>query len=191
MVTGSLPERRGEKVYNTSFLLNREGNIVGKYSKMHLLSILPREDLIFTRGCETPVWDTEFGKLATMICYDVRFVELARSYALSGAEIISVVANFPNYKKMDHWRILLRARAIENQCYIIACNRVGSHYEDSYFGRSAIIDPFGRIIAEAYDDECILTGEIDVAKVHALRASMNVFADRQPQNYSKALSGLA
>jgi predicted amidohydrolase len=111
------------------------------------------EDIGFKNGTEMPVFDIEFGKIALMTCYDIRFVELSRTYALRGAETIIVVSNSPR-PKVNHWRVLLQARAIENQLFIVACNRrVGSALNSSYFGHSLIIDPWGEIIAEGDEDD--------------------------------------
>ena len=181
IVSGSFPERDGAHVYNTVCLIDRSGNIAGKYRKMHLYSAM-NEQAGFTPGGQMPVWQTEIGPVAMMTCYDIRFAELSRTYAVRGAQIIYVVANFPN-PKLSHWRILLQARAIENQCYIVACNRVGAAAGSTYFGHSLLIDPWGEIVAEGDDREGIVLGEVDLSRVAAVRESIPMFADRQPQSY--------
>lgn len=181
IVSGSFPELDGSKVYNTVYLIDRTGNIVGKYRKMHLYSAMD-EDKAFDNGQEMPVLHTEIGSLAMMTCYDIRFVELSRTYAVRGAQIIYVVSNFPNPKK-HHWRTLLQARAIENQCYIVACNRVGAAEKSTYFGHSLIIDPWGEIIKEGDESESILVGEVDLLRVNEVRKTIPMFLDRQPHSY--------
>lgn len=181
LVSGSIVEKDDEGTYNTIFLIDRKGNIVGKYRKMHLYSAMD-EDVAFKNGVDMPVFDTEFGKLALMTCYDIRFVELSRTYAVKGAEAIIIVSNFPN-PKVNHWRILLQARAIENQLYIIACNRVGSADKSTYFGHSLIIDPWGEIVNEGNDEETIISGEIDFNKIKEVRSIIPMYYDRQPQSY--------
>lgn len=183
IVTGSLPEKDGDKVYNTVFMLDRAGRLVGKYRKMHLYSAMD-EDAAFANGTEMPVFATEFGPVAMMTCYDIRFVELSRTYAVRGAKAIFIVSNFPN-PKVNHWRTLLQARAIENQLYIVACNRVGAAESNTYFGHSLIIDPWGEIIAEGNDEESILAGTVDFAAVDAVRKKIPMYYDRQPASYPK------
>jgi omega-amidase len=180
-ISGSFPERDGADVYNTVYLINRSGGIVGKYRKMHLYSAMG-EHIAFANGEDMPVWSTEFGPVGMMTCYDIRFVELSRTYAMRGAKIIFVVSNFPN-PKVHHWRTLLQARAIENQVYIVACNRVGAAENCTYFGHSLMIDPWGEILAEGAEDETILIGEVDLSHVAQVRKTIPMFWDRQPQSY--------
>jgi len=181
LVAGSIIEKDNGGTYNTIFLIDRDGNIAGKYRKMHLYSAMD-EDAAFKNGKLMPVFETEFGKIALMTCYDIRFVELSRSYALKGAEAIIIVSNFPN-PKLNHWRVLLQARAIENQIYIIACNRVGSAGKSSYFGHSLIIDPWGEIVNEGDDRETIIFGDIDFERVKEIRKIIPMYYDRQPESY--------
>lgn len=180
-VSGSFPERDGANVYNTVYLIDRSGAIVGKYRKMHLYSAMD-ENIAFANGKNMPVWSTELGPVAMMTCYDIRFVELSRTYAMRGAKVIFVVSNFPN-PKVNHWRTLLQARAIENQIYIVACNRVGAAENCTYFGHSLIIDPWGEILAEGAEDETILTSVVDLSHVAQVRKTIPMFWDRQPQSY--------
>lgn len=179
--SGSIAEKDGNNFYNTVYFIGRDGELLAKYRKMHLYSAMD-ENKAFKNGTEMPVFETEFGHLAMMTCYDIRFVELSRTYAVKGAKAIVVVSNFPN-PKVDHWRTLLKARAIENQMYIIACNRVGKAYESTYFGHSLIIDPWGEIICEGNDEETILTGIVDFEKVTQVRKTIPMYWDRQPESY--------
>ncbi len=182
IAAGSIIERDGSDYYNTMFLVDRTGNIIGKYRKMHLFSVLS-EDKGLKNGIKMPVFATEFGKLACMICYDIRFVELARTYALKGAGAIIVVANFP-VPRLKQWRLLLQARAVENQLYIIACNTVGKAEEEYYFGHSMVIDPRGEIVAEAGEDETLLTAAIDFNLVTEVREEIPMYRDRKPELYT-------
>lgn len=181
IVGGSIPEYDGQNVYNTIFFIDKSGDIIGKYHKMHLYSAMD-EDKAFKNGSEMPVFDTELGKIALMTCYDIRFPELSRTYAVRGAQIIITVANFPK-PKVHHWRTLLQARAIENQMFIAACNRVGSAGSCSYFGHSIIIDPWGEILAEAEEEETILVAGIDFSAIEKVRTLIPMYYDRQPQAY--------
>lgn len=180
-VSGSIPEKDEDGTYNTVFLIDRSGQMVGKYRKMHLYSAMD-EDVGFKNGMDMPVFDTEFGKVALMTCYDIRFVELSRTYAVRGAEVIFVVSNFPR-PKLHHWRTLLQARAIENQLCVVACNRVGSALNSTYFGHSLIIDPWGEILYEGNEEETILVGDIDMERVKAVRDAIPMYYDRQPMSY--------
>lgn len=181
LVGGSIPIKDGEKVYNKSLLIDRFGEIVGEYDKMHLYSAMD-EDIAFDNGERMPVFNTEFGDISTITCYDIRYPELIRTIALRGAKAIFVVANFPN-PKISHWRILLQSRAIENQCYIVACNRVGSIVGASYFGHSMIISPWGEIISEGDDKEGFVKGVINFDEVDKVRKIIPVYRDRVPKYY--------
>lgn len=181
VVTGSLPERDVDAIYNTVWLLNRQGEIAGKYRKMHLYTAMD-EHIGFRNGQDMPVFETEFGPVALMTCYDIRFVELSRTYAMRGAKLLLVVSNFPN-PKLHHWRTLLQARAIENQFTVVAANRVGAAETSTYFGHSLAIDAWGEIVAEGDDQEGIMTAEIDVAKCSDVRRLIPMFSDRQPNAY--------
>lgn len=182
IVGGSLPVRHADgRIRNTTYLIDRAGEPAGQYSKIHLFS-LQREELAFVPGTETPVFDTELGRLAMMTCYDIRFCELARTYALKGAGLLSVTANFPN-PRLDHWRTLLTARAIENQTFVLACNRVGSAPGGTYPGHSMVIDPWGAVLAEGGDSEEIVTAQLDLSLLPKVREQIQVFRDRRPECY--------
>ncbi len=184
VVAGSISTKHEDGSFkNTTFLINREGEVVGDYSKMHLYSDMD-EDVAFEHGSKTDVIDTEFGKVGLMICYDIRFPELARTYALKGADVLIVVSDFPN-PRLEHWVTLLRARAIENQMCVVACNRVGSSPMGSYFGHSLIINPWGEIIVEGGEEQEIVSGEIDFKDTSDVRNLIHVFNDRQPQFYNE------
>lgn len=169
---GTILENDGNEIYNTSFLINRKGKIAGKYRKNHLFSV-EDEDTGIKPGNRNPVFQTELGPVALMTCYDIRFSELALNYAVKGAKTIIVVANFPK-PRLNHWRVLLQARAIENQMYIIACNRSGK----GYFGHSMIIDPWGDVLEEAGEEETILNATVDLNKVSQVRNEIPVYQDR-------------
>ena len=170
---------------NTTVLIDRRGEIVGDYSKMHLYSDMD-EHVPFANGDKTEVYDTELGRLGMMICYDIRFCELARTYALKKADVLVVTSDFPN-PRVNHWRTLLTARAIENQMFVVACNRVGPSPMGTYCGHSIIIDPWGDIIAEGGGEEEIITGSIDYTKTREVRDLIHMFRDRQPTLYGDTL----
>ena len=131
-VLGSLLENTGQGYRNTAVIFSPEGQLAGQYSKAHLFRPM-EEDTSLVAGDEAPIFDLPWGKSALAICYDLRFPELFRQYALGGAKIVFLVAEWP-YPRLMHWQTLLQARAIENQFFVVACNRVGESGEWSFPG---------------------------------------------------------
>lgn len=123
VLVGSLPEAEGDTIYNTSYVIDNNGQTVGAYRKIHLFS-LHKENLHFGRGGHPLVCSTAVGRLGIQICYDLRFPELSRKLVLEGAEILCVSALWP-LTRIEHWSLLLRARALENQCFVVGCNGCG------------------------------------------------------------------
>lgn len=172
---------------NTSILYSPDGKRAAVYRKVHLFSFVG-EDKHMVSGDELATAETPWGKVGLSICYDIRFPELFRSYALQGVKMILCPIAFP-HPRLEHWRILSRARAIENQLYMVSTNQVG--LSDSsrkgdvrFFGNSAIIDPWGDFVIEGNDcDEELLTATIDMEMVDDVREKMKVFQDRRPEVY--------
>jgi nitrilase len=158
---GSIVEKRGDRYFNTSLVFNRVGQLLGRYSKIHRFDVvLPdgtviRESAIVDRGDSISVIDVEGVKLGLTICYDVRFPELFRKVADAGADIIAVPSAFAFQTGADHWEILLRARAIETQCYIVAPGQNGVFESGKYmnYGHSMIVDPWGLVVAQSSNRE--------------------------------------
>lgn len=167
---------------NTGVLFGPTGEIVAEYSKLHLFRLMD-EDKWLAPGPAPTLAETPWGKAGLSICYDLRFPELYRSYALQGAHIFLVPAEWPHPRRY-HWRTLLRARAIENQAFVVACNRVGETDGTEFCGHSAIIDPWGEIIVEAGESPVLLTADIDIGRVAEVRQKIPVFQDRRPTAYS-------
>jgi len=181
-ICGSLLSVQDDGCYhNTAPLFSPAGKRLGHYSKIHLFRLMAEEKYL-AAGQATPVFDLPWGKSAIAICYDLRFPELFRRYALAGARIIFLPAEWP-YPRLEHWRALLQARAIENQLFIAACNRVGESKGERFFGHSAIYDPWGRLVIEASDTEALLTVSVDMALVEKVRQTIPIFADRRPELY--------
>lgn len=187
-INGSLAALTEEgKVSNTSVLFSPAGERAATYRKTHLFSPLGEEKHL-AAGQTLGLADTPWGPTGLAICYDLRFPELFRTYALQGARLVFLPAAFP-YPRLAHWQILVRARAIENQMFVVAVNQVGS--EDfgpagtvTYFGDSVIIDPWGRTVVEAGEtEEALLTAAIDLGLVGEARSKMQVLADRRPDLY--------
>ena len=166
---------------NTAVFLNPDGETLGEYTKIHLFQLM-NEHKYLSAGDHLTVVETSWGKSGLAICYDLRFPELFRAYALSGVKIVFLPAEWP-HPRLGHWQILLRARAIENQMYVVACNRVGMSKGTRFFGHSCIVDPWGEIVIEADENENLLTAEIEMDKVDEVRAKIPVLTDRRPCIY--------
>jgi predicted amidohydrolase len=166
------------KIANRGFLFGPDGRKICDYDKIHMFDVdlengeSWRESAVYRPGATARIADLPFGKLGFAICYDVRFPELFRQQAVTGAEIMSVPAAFTRQTGEAHWEILLRARAIENGLFVIAAAQGGKHEDGrETFGHSMIIDPWGRVLAEAGPaGDRIILAEIDVAATHAARA---------------------
>lgn len=180
VIVGSMPEPHGGKVYNTIYVTDN-GRLAGTYRKMHLFSLLG-EDKAFDSGDYWLLADTSLGKIGVIICYDLRFPELSRRLALEGADLICVPAQWPK-PRQEHWRTLLRARAIENQLFVVACNSCGPIGKLDFFGMSMIIDPKGELMAEAGEAACEINATLDMQLMADWRAQIPCFNDRRPELY--------
>ena len=180
VIVGSLPEPHGEKVYNTAYVIDN-GVLAGTYRKLHLFSLLG-EDRAFDSGDRWLLAETSIGKVGVIICYDLRFPELSRRLALEGAVVICVPAQWPK-PRQEHWRTLLRARAIENQLFVVACNACGPIGKLDFFGMSMIIDPQGNVLAEADETEGEIAAHLDMQSMTEWRAQIPCFNDRRPELY--------
>jgi len=175
------------RVANTSILFDSGGKIAGIYRKTHLFSLL-NEDKHMAAGDSLCTVDTPWGLVGLSICYDLRFPELFRTYALQGVKMVLSPMAFP-YPRLAHWKVLVRARAIENQMFMVGTNQVGSeNFEKegtlTYFGDSVIIDPWGETVLEASEtEEELLTASIDMQKADEIRNKMQVLKDRRPDLY--------
>jgi len=181
IVAGSIAESKEDGVYNTIYAFDRNGELISDYSKLHLFRLMDEEKYL-QAGDKLGQLQIDGIDAGMMICYDIRFPELFRRLALEGAKVMFVPAQWP-YPRLHHWRTLLMARAIENQMYVVACNRMGTSGESTFFGHSIVIDPWGEIVAEAGDEQTILTGEIDMSVVDKVRSTIPVFKDRRPEQY--------
>lgn len=172
LLVGSFHERIPEqdKVYNTSVFYSPEGKLLSTYRKIHLFDIdaptvtlKESDDFEFGSIDQQDIIETPFGKLAVTICYDLRFPELYSRLALKGAQVIFVPAAFTMQTGKEHWEILLRARAIENEVYIVAPNQYGTHNSKRQsYGNSMIVDPWGKVLARASDKEGYIMADIDL-----------------------------
>jgi predicted amidohydrolase len=140
------------------------------------------EDQYLVPGDHLTQAETRWGSLGLAICYDLRFPEIFRAYAIAGARMVLLPSEWP-HPRLEHWRTLIRARAIENQMFVIACNRVGVSKETTFCGHSAIIDPWGETVIEGGESPTLLTAEIDVDRVEEVQKKIPVLRDRRPEIY--------
>ncbi len=181
IVAGSIAQKTERGIFNTLTVFNRSGEKVGEYSKLHLIRLMEEEKYL-TPGNQMGLFSLDEIPCAGLICYDIRFPEWVRKHVLEGAQILFVPAEWP-LVRLPHWRSLLIARAIENQCYVVACNRVGQDPNNEFAGHSMIIDPWGEVLAEADQSERTLLAEIDTDLVFQVRQKIPIFEDRRPEFY--------
>ncbi|OAH53194.1 MULTISPECIES: carbon-nitrogen family hydrolase [Bacillaceae] len=181
IVGGSIANDTDDGVKNTMIIVNHHGEVVKEYSKLHLFRLM-NEEKYLAAGDTDGLFELDGEKMAGFICYDIRFPEWFRKHVLNGARVLFVPAEWP-LARVDHWRTLLIARAIENQAYVVACNRVGSDPDNQFAGHSIIVGPWGEVIAEAGKEEEMLIGEIDFDAIDEIRSRIPVFEDRLESFY--------
>jgi len=190
VLAGSLAERTDRHVHNTSCLFDREGELVARYRKIHLFDVdLPeqpalRESALFSSGDQLVTHETDLGRVGLSICYDVRFPELYRGLVSLGAEVLMVPSAFTAVTGEAHWEVLLRARAIEDQCFVVAPAQWGSWGppEDGRrcFGTSMVIDPWGRVLVRAPEEgDGVWFADLDMAKLRSIRAALPALGHRR------------
>ncbi|MDM7998569.1 MAG: carbon-nitrogen family hydrolase [Dehalococcoidia bacterium] len=178
-----LSEREGDGVYNAVAIVDRKGQLAAHYRKAHLFTPAG-EDRFLKRGSSLTLTSIEGMQWGIMICYDLRFPEMARSLTLKGAEVIVVPSAWP-LPRINHWCTLLASRAIENQSYVIGANRAGSDGGTEFCGSSRVIDPYGVVAASAPEaGEHLLIAEISKTRVTEVRNSIPVFRDRRSDLYT-------
>lgn len=176
---GSIVERADDdRLYNTSLLFGPDGALVATYRKIHLFGFSGGETTVLTAGTDVVTTALDGLTVALATCYDLRFPELFRLFADRGAGLVLLPAAWPT-PRVGHWSLLAQARAIEDQTYVVACNGSGEQNGLRLGGRSAIIDPWGTLLAEAGDGEELLVVDIDPALVAKTRADFPVLADRR------------
>jgi deaminated glutathione amidase len=195
LVAGSIAERGDDpdKSFNTSILIGPDGEIEARYRKIHMFDVdvggvayreSEHEDAgeeIVTAELGGPLGGVALGM---SVCYDLRFPELYRILAVRGARVITVPSAFTLETGRDHWDVLLRARAIENQVFVVAPNQIGEappHYRS--YGRSAILDPWGVVLAQAPDEQCFIAADLDLERQDRVRNTLPSLANRRPAAY--------
>ena len=192
LVGGSVTEKRDghEKLSNTCPVYGPDGQLIDLYRKIHMFDVVIggqtyRESAVEAPGVGPVVCEGAGWQLGLTICYDLRFPELYRIETLQGAELITVPAAFTLFTGKDHWELLIRARAVENQLYVAAANQWGKHQAGkSSYGRSLIADPWGVVLAAAPDEDCVIVADIDRGRMDDIRASLPSLANRQPATYT-------
>lgn len=190
ILAGSIPEKEEDKLYNTSYLFNRNGEIAAKHRKMHLFDIdvkgkiTFKESDVLTAGNDFTIADTEFGKIGIGICYDVRFPELARIMTEEGASVLFYPGAFNMTTGPAHWELLFKSRALDNQVYCVgvapALNEDASYHS---FGHSIITSPWGDVIAEADEKESLIISEIDLDEIKRIREELPLLKNKREDLY--------
>lgn len=181
IVAGSVSNLREGKVYNTAMVFDRTGQCIASYDKTHLFTPMGEDDY-FTPGDHLCRFQLDGVQCGIIICYDVRFPELTRSLTVPGLDVLFVVSQWPKVRTF-HLRTLTTARAIENQMFVVCCNSCGTAGETVYGGNSAIIDPWGELLAAAGEQEQQLTAQCALETLTQIRNTIPVFRDRRPALY--------
>ena len=176
--SGSFVEEKNGKYYNSSYLISPKGNILANYLKIHLFGYNSRETQLLTPGDTIVMTDTPLGKIGLATCYDLRFPELFRKMVAQGTEIFLVCSAWP-YPRLEHWLMLNRVRALENQCFLVSSNSVGLNQGIQFVGHSMITDPWGTILAGGGDNEIIIKAEVDLDNLKAARDQFPALSDRK------------
>lgn len=190
ILAGSIPEKEDEKLFNTSYLFNRDGEIIAKHRKMHLFDIDVKDKITFkesdvlTAGDNFTIADTEFGKIGIGICYDVRFPELARIMVENGASILFYPGAFNMTTGPAHWELLFRSRALDNQVFCVgvapALNKDASYHS---YGHSIIANPWGEVISQAGEKEELIISEIDLDEIKKIRGELPLLKNKRKDLY--------
>ena len=193
LVAGSIAERRPdrEKLSNTSVHIRPDGEIAGLYRKIHMFDVVVDGQEYRESASEEPGEAIELSRLADgtdlglTVCYDLRFPELFRILAVRGARVIALPAAFTKFTGRAHWEVLVRARAIENQAFVVAANQCGVHPpgDKESFGGSLIVDPWGEVLARAADEPCFIAADLDLTRQDEVRDQLPSLANRVPGAY--------
>ncbi|MDR7079464.1 putative amidohydrolase [Neobacillus niacini] len=187
IIGGSFANKVNGKVYNTAVVINRQGEVVYQYDKVHLVPMLNEPEYL-TGGQKVPeVFELDGIKMGLIICYDLRFSEIIRPLALEGAEVLFIIAEWP-IARLKHWKNIQITRAIENQMFVVSCNNVGTYKEVTYGGSSMVVNPWGDTLIEgSTTEEETLTTSIKVEETVAIREKVPVLTSRVPHLYKQGL----
>lgn len=185
IIAGSIANNVNNQIYNTSFIFDRNGKNIASYSKIHLFTNM-HEDDYFSSGSEIVTFMLDEKKCGIIICYDLRFVELARTLALKEIDILFIVSSWPQ-SRLFHLHTLSIARAIENQLFVALCNASSEVDSVKFAGKSIIINPMGEILAQSKEDNDIVIANCDFSQLRMIRKNINVFQDRKVHLYDMNL----
>jgi predicted amidohydrolase len=174
---GSIVEREGHDLYNTSLFLNPQGEVIARYRKIHLFGYQSDEKKLLKRGQEIGVAETPWGKAGLSTCYDLRFPEFFRRMVDEGAHFFLVASAWPR-SRLEAWILFNRSRAHENLAYLFSCNCVGVDQGHPYAGHSMVVDPLGRVVADGGEKESLLSVEVDMNLVDSVRREFSALEDR-------------
>ena len=190
ILAGSIPEKEDDKLFNSSYLFDKNGEIIAKHRKMHLFDIDVKDKITFkesdvlTAGDNFTIADTEFGKIGIGICYDVRFPELARIMVEKGALVLFYPGAFNMTTGPAHWELLFRSRALDNQVFCVgvapALNESASYHS---YGHSIITNPWGEVIAQASEKEELIISEIDLSEIKKVREELPLLKNKRKDLY--------
>lgn len=181
IVAGSVSNVKNDKVYNTAFVFSKNGECVAEYDKTHLFTPM-QEHHFYENGNHLTRFELDGKRCGIIICYDIRFPELTRSLSVDGLDILFVVSQWPAVR-VEHLLALTKARAIENQMFVVCCNSCGTAGETVYGGNSSIHDPWGKLLVKAGESEEIISADCDTSVLGDIRSSINVFNDRRVELY--------
>lgn len=180
IISGTYPLIKGDKLLNTCLCINREGELIGDYSKSHLFDAFAvKESDSVDASDEIGIFEFDFGKVGVAICYELRFNELLKTLALQDIDVLFAPSAFYT-PRHDQWEILVESAALHNLLYVVALNQ----YNDKFFGRSCIADPYGLIISKASDKEGIIYGVLDMEYQKEARENVPVYKNRRPELYN-------
>lgn len=190
LIGGSIPEKENENIYNSSFVFDNEGSLIGRHRKIHLFDIDVKDKIkfkesdILNSGKDITIIDTIYGKIGIVICYDIRFPEITRIMALKGVKIVFVPAAFNTVTGPSHWDILFKSRALDNQIYMVGAAPARNN-KSTYisYGNSLVANPWGQIIDKLDEKENILISEIDLNYLDKIRMELPLLLHRREELY--------
>lgn len=183
IIGGSIAVKEDDNIYNRAIVIDRKGRIVYEYDKIHLVPMLDEPKYLSGGRHKVQAFELDGIKMGIIICYDLRFPEIIRDLALQGIQVLFIPAEWPE-ARAAHWETLSTARAIENQMYVVSCNRIGSYNGTTFAGRSMFIEPFGGVLSKGTPDkEEVLQNTLDLESVKRVRKEVPIFKSRVPDLY--------
>lgn len=181
IVGGSVATKKNGKFFNTNYVYDANGQLVSEYDKVHLFGLMNEGEFI-TAGDQENHYELAGVPSAGIICYDLRFPEWIRTNTQYGAKVLYIVAEWPDVR-IPQWEALVKARAIENQAFVVAVNRVGADPDNQFNGHSLVVDPLGNVVAQGSKQEELFTASLDLDTITAIRGQIPVFKDRRVELY--------